>query len=217
MASSLSDSRSWSLVWADRQTAGRGRNNRSWLSDPGGLFYTVRYPLSSSSLESGTQLLVGAYTWIRTLENGWVEPGTISVKWPNDLLIAGRKIAGLLADVSSGMMLLGVGLNVNNSLEGRESELDRPATSLLDETGGTVPRRTLLFDWFRRFKKTIRNGSDNVTIEDIEDRIDTIGKRVRSENREGRAVGLQPDGGLILEEDGEQFVVRSNQAVEVPI
>jgi BirA family biotin operon repressor/biotin-[acetyl-CoA-carboxylase] ligase len=136
------------------------------------------------------------------------------VKWPNDVVVGGRKLAGLLADVSGGDMLLGVGLNVNNSPGRQSDQLDRPATGLAEEFGEPVSRRHLLFNWWDRFRPVAR-GESPPPPSKIESHLSTLGHRVRTEQGEGEAVGLRDDGGLVLASNGKEWVAHSSDTVEV--
>jgi BirA family biotin operon repressor/biotin-[acetyl-CoA-carboxylase] ligase len=66
------------------------------------------------------------------------------VKWPNDVLLNGRKVAGILAEAREGRVVLGVGINISQSVDELPARPTYPATSLLLETGHTVPRADLL-------------------------------------------------------------------------
>lgn len=119
------------VVAARAQTAGQGRLGRTWDSRPGGLYFTIvlrprlepaRVPLATLALGLAVadtlQLFVGL---------------SVDLRWPNDVLIGDRKLAGILAQFQDGALLAGIGLNVNQ----REfpPELAHTATSLRIETG----------------------------------------------------------------------------------
>ncbi|WP_048058393.1 biotin--[acetyl-CoA-carboxylase] ligase [Pyrococcus yayanosii] len=123
------------VIVADRQTRGRGRIGRRWESPEGGVWMSVilRPPLVLEDLPK--VVFMGAVAVVETLEKFGI-PG--KVKWPNDVLVEGRKIAGILAEGKAGTVVLGIGLNVNNPVpEG--------AISMKDVLGSNVP----LVDVFR--------------------------------------------------------------------
>ncbi len=147
--------RDGTLVWADRQTAGRGRLSRKWKSGKGGLYFSLilRPKAPSSGL---ARLSVGtAEAAARALAAVGVET---RVKRPNDVLasIHGapfRKIGGILTEARSGgrsieWLVIGVGLNLNNS-----PRLKR-ATSLNDLTGREHPPEKVLKRFLKEFNKT---------------------------------------------------------------
>ena len=127
------------LVVADRQTAGRGRRGRRWESDaPLGLWLTVAVAAAPSTPASVLPLRIGLAV-ARVLE--LLVPGFRAlVKWPNDLTAAGGKLGGVLCERVGDAVLAGIGLNLNHSRSDLPSGLEAPATSLLLETGRTVPR-----------------------------------------------------------------------------
>ncbi|MEZ5331356.1 MAG: biotin--[acetyl-CoA-carboxylase] ligase [Thermoanaerobaculia bacterium] len=125
------------VLRAGEQTAGRGRRGRSWSSPPGrGLYLSVVRALPREGVVA-LPLLVGAAVCDVLTERFGLEAG---LEWPNDVVVAGRKIAGVLVEVvgaggSSPIGILGVGLNVSH----RASDLPRrDATSIEIETGRTV-------------------------------------------------------------------------------
>lgn len=121
------------VLAAREQTAGRGRFNRVWLAQPG-LNLTFSFLLRTRttfpqivSLPMATALGVAAALGELGLE--------VQTKWPNDLLVAGHKICGVLAESSeSGAVVVGIGLNVNMRAE-EAARVGKPATSIYVETG----------------------------------------------------------------------------------
>jgi len=128
---------------ADEQTAGRGRLGRDWVAPAGTsvLCSVVLRPpvdpprLPELSVVAGRAVAaaIGALTGL--------EP---TVKLPNDVLVDGRKVAGILAEASGGRVVLGIGVNVHQSREQFPSGTNPPATSLDLETGEPVDRRDLV-------------------------------------------------------------------------
>lgn len=129
------------VVVADRQWRGRGRRGRRWESDtPWGLWFTFAHSGWTDGVET-LPLRVGLAV-ARALET--VAPGVrVQVKWPNDLLIGGRKVGGILCERASGAVLAGIGLNLDH--HGDElPDVVPPATSLRLESGRRVGRGTVL-------------------------------------------------------------------------
>lgn len=137
------------IVLADRQTKGRGRRGRDWFSPPGSGLYVsvVLTPARASDPPRATMLLtlmaaVGLSDAVRTAAGI-----DVAIKWPNDLLIGGRKLAGILAEGLSGhgrgveSVVLGYGINVART--SFPPELASRATSLESELGREIDRFTL--------------------------------------------------------------------------
>lgn len=130
------------LVVADRQSAGRGCRGRRWESDtPLGLWLTAALAAAPSS-SAVLPLRIGLVL-ARALES--LVPGLrLSVKWPNDLTASGGKLGGILCERAGDAVLVGIGLNLAHTHADLPSGLDAPATSLLLETGQTLPRGRVL-------------------------------------------------------------------------
>lgn len=132
------------LVLADRQSAGRGRRGRRWISDtPLGLWFTVARAREAGEAEAGALSLRVGLAAARAVEA--VARGMrVDVKWPNDLLVDGRKLGGILCERLDGAVLAGIGLNVNQDRRDLPLGLAPPPTSVLLESGHTIPRARLL-------------------------------------------------------------------------
>lgn len=126
------------VVVAERQSAGRGRRGRGWVSDtPLGLWFTV----VADSVAGGTAVLplrvgLGVARGLEALVPGM----RIEIKWPNDLLARGKKLGGVLCEQAGGAILAGVGLNLNHGHGDLPAELETPAISARVASGIHVPR-----------------------------------------------------------------------------
>jgi BirA family transcriptional regulator, biotin operon repressor / biotin---[acetyl-CoA-carboxylase] ligase len=140
------------LVVAEEQTAGRGRLGRSWLAPAGTSLLAslqLRPPVPAGRLPELTVVASRACAEAIAALTG-LEP---ELKFPNDVLLDGRKIAGILAEAREGRVVLGIGVNVNVRAEELPREVDRPATSLLVETGREVERAGLLVELLERLER----------------------------------------------------------------
>lgn len=124
------------LVTADAQTAGRGRFKRKWESPPGqNIYATYCFFVEKHQGNIGNIPQILALSAADTLKEIGFKP---ELKWPNDVLLSGKKVAGILAETTplsdTLCVVIGIGLNVNMPIEALAA-IDRPATSLLVETG----------------------------------------------------------------------------------
>lgn len=116
-------------VWlrADRQTAGRGRQGRAWESPPGNLYASTLVRMRASDPQAATLALVAAVALDEAVRVFAPHlSAELAIKWPNDLLIDGAKLTGILLERSGDAVVIGIGVNLAHHPE----SLDRPTTSL---------------------------------------------------------------------------------------
>ena len=177
------------VLVAEEQTAGRGRLGRSWVSPPrAGLHVSALLTMAPSPW---VPLLAGVAVARTLREDAGLSP---RLKWPNDVLVADRKIAGILAEVVDGRVVLGIGLNVST----RDEELppDRPATSVAIE-GGLTDRLTLL-------RSLLHHLAAGATKVDYLSLCDTVGREVDVHLPDGSVVrggasAVDDDGRLVVD------------------
>lgn len=135
------------IVLAERQTAGRGRRGRGWVSPFGeNVYYSLVLRIDGGMRQlEGLSLVVGL-ALLRSLRAAGVEAA--GLKWPNDVLVDGRKIAGILLELSGDPadvchVVIGIGVNVNMLASGEEN-IDQPWTSMRAQTGRHVDRNQLV-------------------------------------------------------------------------
>jgi BirA family biotin operon repressor/biotin-[acetyl-CoA-carboxylase] ligase len=197
------------VVFAESQTKGRGRMGRPWISPAGkGLWFTVLLRPDIPPQET-TRLTVAAATALSraiTLQTG-LRP---EIKWPNDILIRGRKVAGILTEMHAELdqvqeVLLGIGMDVNLAADDLPESLRRTATSLKIETGQKVNRAELAVAAMRELDRdyqAVAEGQFAGLAEQWEERCTTVGCQVaiRVGDRviRGRAESLDDDGALLV-------------------
>jgi BirA family biotin operon repressor/biotin-[acetyl-CoA-carboxylase] ligase len=140
------------VALTEEQTEGRGRLGRRWLSPPGAsLLFSVLLepPVDTARLPELTVVAGGVCAEAIARVTG-LEP---EIKLPNDVLISGRKTAGILAEARDGRVVLGVGVNVNVTEADLPQDVDTPATSLLVETGREIDRIELLVEILDRLER----------------------------------------------------------------
>ena len=140
------------LVVAEEQTAGRGRLGRSWFAPAGTSLLCslqLRPDTPTERLPELTGVAARACADAIAALTG-LEP---ALKFPNDVLVGGRKVAGILAEARDGRVVLGVGINVNLPADELPEDVDRPATSLLVETGRELDRAELLAELLEQLER----------------------------------------------------------------
>ena len=140
------------LVTAEEQTAGRGRLGRRWLAPTGTSLLCslqLRPPVSPERLPELTGVAARACADAIAALTG-LEP---ELKFPNDVLLGSRKVAGVLAEAREERVVLGMGINVNAPADALPTDVDRPATSLLVETGSELDRAELLAEVLERLER----------------------------------------------------------------
>ncbi|HUV29573.1 MAG TPA: biotin--[acetyl-CoA-carboxylase] ligase [Acidobacteriota bacterium] len=210
------------IVTAERQTKGRGRLGRSWYSPPGTGIYVsiVLRPAFSPERAPGMSIMT-ATALADTVANYC--PGEVQIKWPNDLLINGRKTAGILTELSAergriGHLIVGVGINVNNSAQSFPEELRKTATSLRRVLKRKVSRVELLQRFLRHFEKEY----ETYTRHGLQKRLGRIRRYSSLVGRQvvvksgrstvsGTAVDIGPDGSLIIETPKKRIPVTAGE------
>jgi BirA family transcriptional regulator, biotin operon repressor / biotin---[acetyl-CoA-carboxylase] ligase len=131
------------VVAADEQTAGRGRLGRTWLAPRGRalLCSVLLRPAPPMPFWPELSLVAGDAVAAALREETGVEA---VLSHPNDVLVAGRKLVGVLADARPGRVVLGIGVNVNQEAEELPADTPKPPTSLRVELGRELPRGPLL-------------------------------------------------------------------------
>lgn len=112
------------VVVAESQTQGRGRLGRRWQSPKSGLYMSIILNPELSNEDSGVTLVAAECV-------AKIIGGAVTIKPPNDIMLNGKKVAGVLAEMKDGHLILGIGINVNTLLK----DLPEGATSIFEETG----------------------------------------------------------------------------------
>jgi BirA family biotin operon repressor/biotin-[acetyl-CoA-carboxylase] ligase len=137
------------LITAEWQTAGRGRGANRWWSSDGALTFSLLIDATEEKLPAARWPLVSLAAALATGDvlTGRLPQHDVRLKWPNDVYVAGRKICGILVEappVRPARLIVGIGLNVNNSLREAPADVQARATSMIDEAGQSFPREELL-------------------------------------------------------------------------
>ena len=197
-------------VMAAEQTAGRGRLARRWASARGeGLWVSLLLrPQAIPAAQAGGAVFVSALAMAEAL----CAYGPAKIKWPNDLVMGGKKICGMLAEAGfregkCDWLVLGAGVNLLQT--GFPEELPH-ATSLYLQTGARVAPEELLPIFLDRFESWYATWQERGLIpilEGIRPRSATLGQGIRIDGREGKALDFREDGALIWQADGKTETV----------
>ncbi len=176
-------------IVADEQNAGRGRRGRIWHSPPGGLWITA---ILKSTLEPQILSLVGGIAIAKSLEKKRYK---VCLKWPNDVIYKGKKLAGVIGEHYKGYILLGMGINLQNDIPEkiRDMAINIP----------NLPRDDLLPTLLETLEDEIAKERDEI-IEDWKKYNCTLGKKVKivdDESFVGLAKDLTSDGFLLVEKE----------------
>jgi BirA family biotin operon repressor/biotin-[acetyl-CoA-carboxylase] ligase len=191
----------FTVVLADEQTAGRGRSGHEWYSAPGsGLYLSTLLP-GAGAPPAHLPLLVGLAT-ARAAEAVSPRVG-VGLKWPNDLVIRGRKVGGILCERHRGVVITGLGLNVRQRNTDFPPELVEHATSLEAASAGMVSVGALVTGLLRELRALCRRPTsalgpelhEELAARDVLRGLDVVTQMAGA----GVARGIDADGALLLE------------------
>jgi BirA family transcriptional regulator, biotin operon repressor / biotin---[acetyl-CoA-carboxylase] ligase len=205
------------LVWAKEQTTGRGRRGRGWDSPPGNLYLSLVLRPEAPQSRHGELGFVAALAIGATVGALVPRPVDLRYKWPNDVLVSGRKTSGILLESESGAdwLILGVGINVTSFPEDTET----PATSLRQEGAADATVEAALERFAHAFLVWANRWTDDgfapvraAWLGRAQGRGERIRVRLPNETVEGRFADLDLSGALVLEtDDGQRRVVSAGE------
>lgn len=193
-------------ITAARQTAGRGRRGRSWETGKGNLAATLLRVVDRPPAEAAQISFVAALA-VADLADAFVPPALVSLKWPNDPMIAGRKASGILVESGQhpgGGLWVAVGVGVNLATPPESPE--RPATAFAEHMTAPPPRPiealAILAEGFERWLGVWNTSGFSLVADAWTRRAHGLGEvctaRLGHETVTGTAEGLDPDGALRL-------------------
>jgi BirA family biotin operon repressor/biotin-[acetyl-CoA-carboxylase] ligase len=214
------------VVIADAQSAGRGRLTRSWESPPSmNLYLSVVLRPDIPAVSASLIPLMAGVAVADVISQHC--PGKVRLKWPNDVLIDGKKICGILAEMRTradrvAFIIAGIGVNLNMKKLHFPLGLRETATSLQMETAMDIDRLDFairLLDALERWYRIYLNSGQDHIRQTWLKYADIIGKRIevvfKSDTQRGTVVGLDENGALLLEgEAGVQQVLAGDVYIE---
>ena len=196
-------------IIARRQTAGRGRRGRGWIDKPGNLAATLLIRVHATPREAAQATFIAALA-VADLLDVFVSPALVSIKWPNDVLLDGRKACGILvesgAHASGGLWLaIGIGVNLTHAPEGTAKASAAIAEKLRDDLAFAPPLEAaaeILAETFAVWWGRWQTMGFEPVLDAWTSRLTGLNgpcvARLDNETIEGLAEGVEPDGALRL-------------------
>lgn len=195
-------------IVSDEQTAGKGRQGRNWVSLKGNLFTSTGQQIRANGSMLSTLSLVTGIAVYEAIKKTSKSPLDLTLKWPNDILLGGAKLGGVLIENVSQLnaqtsnVVIGVGVNIRSNpvVEGRE-------TTCLDEHGAKLTRDILLNAFINELDQWLQRWDQGNNLKEIRtawlERAAPIGAplsvKVGQERLIGKFAGLDKNGALLLE------------------
>ena len=212
---------SGTLVVADQQTLGRGRRGRSWESPARtGIFMTLMLKPDINPNNASMLTLVAAMATARAITE--VTGEAAQIKWPNDIVMNGKKVVGILTEMSAQFdyinhIVVGIGINVHN--EEFPEEIAKTASSLLLECGHRIHRASLIEAFLEEFERLYAVYLETEDMSGLQKEYDSLlvnrGRQVRvldpKEPFEGKAMGISKKGELIVDTWESRKLVSSGE------
>lgn len=196
------------IVTADTQAGGTGRNQNVWYSPAGGLWFT--YCLKTSEVSHQITLLIGLCLNESLTEQYPSLKNRLQIKWPNDLMLEGKKLAGILVRHIHNYLIIGIGINTNNIVPALPGTF-KPA-NLTDAFSFTVSNSGILSNLIINFTKELSNYNKS----GISSYIESINQNLFGKDR---VIEFDTENGIVtgtckgISEDGALIMVRDNTEV----
>lgn len=216
--------REGTVVIAEEQTSGKGRKGRYWISPKGkGIWMSIMLKPDIFPADASKLTIAAAYAVVKALWNCCKLDARI--KWPNDIVSGGKKLCGILTEMSAEAdeiksVIVGIGINVKLESNDFGDEVSNAATSVSAEIGRAVPRKDLaaavLNEFDAVYRDFLRNGSINQFLDGYKDKSAVLGKEVRlistREEVIGTAVDISEEGHLVVRlADGSHRKIMSGE------
>lgn len=191
------------LVMADRQSAGRGRQGRTWVEPDRALFSSLALHNAWPADRKTLIPLMTADAVAEAIDD--VCDVGVTLKWPNDVLLEGSKVGGILVEADGDLVTVGCGLNLfwPNPIDG--------AAALYGDDPGHQAAADLANGWVHGLLETLEGGPDSWDSYGYVARSATIGQRVVWADGTGEATGLGPDGSLLVDTDSGRVEIHAGE------
>ncbi|MFH1657045.1 MAG: biotin--[acetyl-CoA-carboxylase] ligase [bacterium] len=196
----------WTIIVSESQGAGHGKGKRSWFSPRGGLYFSI---VMKPKLLADIQLLTFAVgISVAKVLNKKFEAGAC-LKWPNDVLIKGKKVCGALVEnvVGEEIKSTVIGIGINTNIEKFPPLLADTATSLKNEFEKEIDNKQLLQEFLEELEKTLKK-TEREILKEYRTYENTLGKEIKilskGEEVYGRAIDFDERGDLVVELKNKQ-------------
>ncbi len=196
------------VVIAESQTGGRGRLGRKWISPEGGIWFSIILKPKMQPQHASRITLLAGVSVARVIRNLGLPA---KIKWPNDILIHGRKVCGILTEIGAEIdlidyLIVGIGIDANIDIDSFPDEIRESSTSIKKELGRGIDRaefvRKLLMEFEIQYLKFQKEGFPPI-LEEWRALSATIGEwvKITTQTRTiyGEAIGVDNEGALIIE------------------
>ena len=195
------------MICARVQTAGKGRRSNVWMSNDGDLH--VSFLIDNAVMEHSLfeVILITTNTLLNVLKKYDLEP---KVKYPNDIIVNGKKISGILVERIIGerdTFIVGFGLNVVTE---DFSRINKPGTSIYLETNNRYDYRDVLFEFIGEYNKLAECKSCDL-YQDYLDHSVVLHQKVVIDSKEYTVMDINLEGKLVLDKDGEEILMHMNE------
>jgi BirA family biotin operon repressor/biotin-[acetyl-CoA-carboxylase] ligase len=204
------------LITAVTQSAGRGRQGRAWQSPLGGAWFSLVWPTLKPPAAYGNVSLLAAIAVRRAIAEV-VDAERLAIKWPNDVLVDGKKVSGILCEQwpvesgSSSVLVLGIGINVDFDLALLPNDLRHPATTLSAAVGHAIPVDAVIDAVAEQLTALLAefetSGLNSELIAELRGHLAYVGEeRVWQSPKgefSGKVLGIDAAGRLLLQVDGQ--------------
>ncbi len=205
------------LIIADEQSHGRGRGGHQWWTGKGSLAFSLLVDRAGWNPELGASPWWSLATAVAIVETitPLVRPRVVGLHWPNDVFVEDKKISGVLIDaLGDGRRIVGIGLNVNNSLTSAPPPVCDTATSLMDLTGETFNRVELLITLLNSLRENWHRAVESAShAKRYNSLCLQIGKPLSVETGDdtvhGTCAGIAEDGSLLLDTETGRRAIHS--------
>ncbi len=199
------------VIIAEEQTGGYGRMGRAWVSPSGGIWITIVLT-PQIPIDHLFMLTLAASVSVARVLRKMFDIGAL-IKWPNDIIIGDKKVAGILLELGADgdkvrYCLVGIGIDANISVENLNEPIKHLITSISHEVNHEIDRAALLAAILKEFEARydmITLGEYDAVIREWKNFSSTIGRRVRintlRNSFEGEAVDIDPNGALVVRKD----------------
>lgn len=202
---------------ADRQSAGRGRQGRSWIDAPGNFMGSTVVELGGGDPPAQTLSFVASLAVYAATSASIARPDALQLKWPNDVMLSGSKFCGLLLERDGRFAVVGIGVNLAGA-----PKLDDRKTKALSSIGAAPDRDTFAHQLAACFERELaawRDGGTGHLFARWQALAHPPGTRLTVHDGLGERItgtfdGLEPDGGLRLRlDDGTQHVIQAGDVM----